>query len=59
MTKEELKAYRESIGLTQDQFAKRLGLARSRTISDYERGERNIPGWLISRIELEKQSQQK
>lgn len=59
MTKEELKNYRESLGLTQDQFAKRVGLARSRTIGDYERGERQIPEWLRSRIELEKSQPQK
>ena len=54
MTKEELKAYRESLGLTQAQFAKRVGLSREKTISDYERGVIKIPDWLISRIELEK-----
>lgn len=54
MTKEELKQYRESLGLTQAQFAERVGLDREKTISDYERGVRNIPKWLISRIELER-----
>lgn len=54
MTKEELKIYRESLGLTQAQFAKRIGLSREKTISDYERGAIPVPNWLISRIELEK-----
>lgn len=55
MTKEEVKTYRESLGLTQEQFAKRVGVSRSRTIGDYERGVKPVPGWLTSRIEYEKQ----
>ena len=58
MTKEELKTYRESLGLTQAEFAKRVGLSREKTISDYERGAIPLPGWLISRIELEKKGSQ-
>ena len=55
MTKEELKAYRESLGLTQEPFAKRVGVRRNRTVSDWEVGAKPIPNWLISRIEYEKQ----
>ena len=54
MTKEDLRAFRESKSLTQAQFAQYVGLKREKTISDYERGKDPVPDWLVSRIELEK-----
>lgn len=54
MTKEELKAFRESKGLTQAQFAELVGLKREKTISDYERGDLPVPDWLAKMIELMK-----
>lgn len=53
MTKEELKEYRKSLGLTQAQFARWTGLKREKTIADYETGRESVPDWLVSRIELE------
>jgi len=39
---EELKLRREMLGMTQQKFAERLGLAR-RTVQYYESGELDIP----------------
>lgn len=47
MTKEHLKDFREKKQMTQKQFANFVGLSREKTISDYERGFRTIPKWLI------------
>lgn len=54
MNKEELKAFRETKGMNQKEFASYLGLKREKTISDYERGAVSVPDWLASRIALEK-----
>ena len=42
MKAEELKLRREMLGMTQQKFAERLGLAR-RTVQYYESGELDIP----------------
>lgn len=42
MTASELRHRREMLGMTQQQFAERLGLAR-RTVQYYESGELAIP----------------
>lgn len=54
MTGKELEAYRKSLGLTQAQFAERIGLQREKSISEYENDRKAVPLWLIKRIELEK-----
>jgi transcriptional regulator with XRE-family HTH domain len=51
MTKEEFKAHRESLGLTQAEFAKYLGLSREKTISEYENGKTPIPAWVAGRFD--------
>lgn len=56
MTGIELESYRKSLGLTQAQFAERVGLNREKTISEYENGRKIIPLWLSKRIELEKKN---
>jgi transcriptional regulator with XRE-family HTH domain len=38
-----LNSIRLNLGLSQIQFAARLGLSRQATISDYERGQNPIP----------------
>ncbi len=45
MEKNELKSWRENLGLTQDELAKKLKVA-SNTISRWELGERKIPEYL-------------
>jgi transcriptional regulator with XRE-family HTH domain len=45
MTKDELTAWREKQGLSQNQLAQLLGVA-STTINRWERGEREIPAYL-------------
>ena len=55
MSGDELKAYRESKGLTQAQFAELVGLQRFRTITDYETGKRPIPEWLAKMVALLKE----
>lgn len=45
MTKEELKKFREKLGLSQEQLADRLKVARN-TVSRWELGERKIPEFL-------------
>jgi putative transcriptional regulator len=42
MTKEELKAARQRLGLTQAGLAEKLGVSR-RTVEAWESGRRNIP----------------
>jgi transcriptional regulator with XRE-family HTH domain len=42
MTPEELKALRASLGLTQDELAEKVGVARN-TINRWEMGIRSIP----------------
>ncbi len=45
MTGEELKTFRERIGMSQDQLAKELKVARN-TVSRWELEERKIPEFL-------------
>jgi DNA-binding transcriptional regulator YiaG len=40
MTPDAIRELRESLGLTQTQFARRLGITRQATVSEWERGER-------------------
>ncbi len=54
MTPQQLKEYRESLNLTQKEFADKVGLDREKTISEYENGKKPIPNWLIKFIELDK-----
>ncbi len=39
MTPQQLKEYRENLGLTQAQLVERIGLEREKTISEYENGK--------------------
>jgi transcriptional regulator with XRE-family HTH domain len=55
MSGQELKAYRESRGLTQAQFAELVGLKRFRTITDFETGARPVPAWLTKMVQLLKE----
>ncbi len=54
MNGQKLKEFREKLGLTQKEFADRIGLQREKTISEYENGKKPIPNWLIKFIELDK-----
>ncbi len=51
MTKEQLKAYRQGLGMTLEQFAHHVGLASKNAIRMYESGDRPIPGMLVKLIE--------
>ena len=56
MTASELRHRREMLGMTQQQFAERLGLAR-RTVQYYESGELAIPRTVqlaLQSLELER-----
>jgi excisionase family DNA binding protein len=50
MNKDELKQYRERIGLTQGELSKALGVANN-TVSRWELGERSIPVFLPLALE--------
>lgn len=50
MSGEELKSYREKLGLTQEQLAEALKVA-SNTVSRWERNDRAIPPYLSLAIE--------
>jgi DNA-binding XRE family transcriptional regulator len=50
MNKDELKQYRESIGLTQGELSKALGVANN-TVSRWELGQRSIPEFLPLALE--------
>lgn len=45
MTPEELRDWRESLGLGRTLFARALGVARS-AVKKWEYGERPVPAWL-------------
>ncbi len=44
MTPAALKSARQSLGLSQDEFARAAGVASDRTVRRWEEGERDIPG---------------
>ncbi len=46
---ERLRKLRQELGMTQNEFARRLGISQ-RTLSHYERGERQIPLSIIQKI---------
>ncbi len=50
MTKDELKLFRENIGLTQGELSKALGVANN-TVSRWELGQRAIPEFLPLALE--------
>ena len=50
MTKEKIKAIRHKFGLTQKQFAEKLGVS-IRTLQHWEQGDRNPNRWVAQKIE--------
>lgn len=44
MTPEHLRSFRHSLGLSQAEFARMLGVANGRTVRRWEAGEISIPG---------------
>jgi len=52
MTPSEIKALRATLGLNQTQLAKRLGLSRQATISDWETGRTEPSGPAVTLMRL-------
>lgn len=48
MTPAELKIMRKSLGLSQAEFARAVGVASDRTVRKWEDGEREIPGPVLT-----------
>jgi DNA-binding XRE family transcriptional regulator len=54
MTGEELRAYRQELGMNQTDFAAHIGVSRKATVSDYEKGKREVPDTLALLIECKR-----
>jgi transcriptional regulator with XRE-family HTH domain len=50
MTAQELKAYRERLGITQAELSERLGLNREKTVSEFELGIKPVPDWIEKKL---------
>lgn len=48
----ELKAIREKLRLTQAEFARVVGVASDRTVRKWEDGEREIPGTVLTILDI-------
>ena len=44
MTPDQLRTFRKSLGLSQAEFARAVGVSSDRTVRKWEDGERDIPG---------------
>jgi len=52
---ERLRNHREQQGYTQAKYAHIVGLSRDATISDWEKGKKPVPGFMLRIMELEKE----
>ena len=52
MTPQEIKSLRSRLGLTQEAFAKVMGVSRIATVSEWENGSRNPSGSAVKLMEL-------
>ena len=52
MTPADLKSARKSLGLSQAEFARVMGVASDRTVRKWEDGERDVPGYVPIMLDL-------
>lgn len=57
MTPADLRSARQSLGLSQAEFARAVGVASDRTVRKWEDGERDIPGPVAVLVILAEQIQ--